>query len=98
MNESINDYIRNYPFLQYLKEDKSRYTHAKDAGYDDPDDLFLIGDSGGFLLNIDFEDKFVNTHLFTEMADFYRKNKQYTFYQEDSIPHRQLRKREEWKT
>ena len=97
MNESINDYIRNYPFLQYLKEDKSRYTHAKDAGYDDPDDLFLIGDSGGFLLNIDFEDKFVNTHLFTEMADFYRKNKQYTFYQEDSIPHRQLRKREEYR-
>ena len=48
-----------------------------------------------FLLNIDYEDKFVNTHLFTEMADFYRKNKQYTFYQEDSIPHRQLRKREE---
>ena len=97
MNESINDYIRNYPFLQYLKEDKSRYTHAKDAGYDDPDDLFLIGDSGGFLLNIDFEDKFVNTYLFTEMADFYRKNKQYTFYQEDSIPHRQLRKREEYR-
>ena len=97
MNESINDYIRNYPFLQYLKEDKSRYTHAKDAGYDDPDDLFLIGDSGGFLLNIDYEDKFVNTHLFTEMADFYRKNKQYTFYQEDSIPHRQLRKREEYR-
>ena len=97
MNESINDYIKNYPFLQYLKEDKSRYTHAKDAGYDDPDDLFLIGDSGGFLLNIDYEDKFVNTHLFTEMADFYRKNKQYTFYQEDSIPHRQLRKREEYR-
>ena len=97
MNESVEDYIRNYPFLQYIKEDKSHYTHAKDAGYDDPDDLFLIGESGGFLLNINPEDRFVNTHLFTEMADFYRKNKQYTFYKEDSIPHRQLRKREEYR-
>ena len=97
MEINVEDYIRDHPFLQYIREDKSRYTHAKDAGYDDPDDLFLIGDSGGFLLNIDYEDKFVNTHLFTEMADFYRKNKQYTFYQEDSIPHRQLRKREEYR-
>ncbi|MBO7693029.1 MAG: hypothetical protein J6Y28_09630 [Acholeplasmatales bacterium] len=97
MNESLEDYIKNYPFLQYINEDKSRYKHAKDAGYDDPDDLFLIGDSGGFLLNINPEDKFVNTHLFTEMADFYRANKTFTFYKEDSIPHRQLRKREEYR-
>ena len=94
---AVEEYIRTYPFLQYIREDKSRYTHAKDAGYDDPDDLFLIGDSGGFLLNINEGDKFVNTHLLTEMADFYRKNKQYTYYKEDSIPHRQLRKREEYR-
>lgn len=94
---AVDEYIRTYPFLQYIREDKSRYTHAKDAGYDDPDDLFLIGDSGGFLLNINEGDKFVNTHLLTEMADFYRKNKQYTYYKEDSIPHRQLRKREEYR-
>ena len=43
----------------------------------DPNDLFLIGDSGGFLLNINDGDKFVNTHLLTESADFYRQNKQY---------------------
>ena len=97
MNNSVEEYIRQYPFLQYIKEDKSHYTHAKDAGYDDPDDLFLIGDSGGFLLNINEGDYFVNTHLFTEMADFYRKNKVYTFYKEDTIPHRQLRKREEYR-
>lgn len=89
--------IRTYPFLNYIKEDKSRYIHAKDAGFDDPDDLFLIGDSGGFLLNINIGDKFVNTHLLTEMADFYRKNKKYTNFKEDSIPHRQLRKREEYR-
>lgn len=97
MNNSVEEYIRTYPFLQYIKEDKSQYTHAKDAGYDDPDDLFLIGDSGGFLLNINEGDYFVNTHLFTEMADFYRKNKVYTYYKEDTIPHRQLRKREEYR-
>lgn len=59
--------------------------------------MFLIGESGGFLLNIQPGDKFVNTHLFTEAADFYRKNKQYTFYKVDSIPHRQFRKREEYR-
>lgn len=91
------EYIQSYPFLQYIKEDKSHYTHAKDAGFDDPDDLFLIGDSGGFLLNINEGDYFVNTHLFTEMADFYKQNKQYTFFKEDSIPFRQLRKREEYR-
>ena len=94
---SIEAYIKDYPFLQYIREDKSHYTHAKDAGYDDPDDLFLIGESGGFLLNINEGDRFVNTHLFTEMADFYRKHKQYTLFKEDSIPHRQLRKREEYR-
>jgi len=94
---SVDEYIRTYPFLQYVREDKSHYKHAKDAGYDDPDDLFLIGDSGGFLLNINPGDKFVNTHLFTQMADFYRANRTYTRYKEDSIPHRQLRKREEYR-
>lgn len=97
MNNSLEEYINSYPFLQYIREDKSHYKHAKDAGFDDPDDLFLIGDSGGFLLNINEDDKFVNTHLFTESADFYRENKVFTFYKEDSIPHRQWRKREEYR-
>lgn len=94
---SIEEFIRTYPFLEYINEDKSHYKHAKDEGFDDPDDLFLIGDSGGFLLNIQPGDKFVNTYLFTEMADFYRKYKKYTNYKEDSIPHRQFRKREEYR-
>ena len=99
MEINVEDYIRDYPFLQYIMEDKSRYTHAKDAGYDDPNDCFLIGDSGGFLMNINPNDKFVNTHLFTEMADFYLSNKdhKYTFLKEDTIPHRQFRKREEYR-
>ena len=97
MDNSVEEYIKNYPFLQYINEDKSHYKHAKDVGYNDPDDLFLIGDSGGFLLNINKYDHFVNVHLFSEMADFYRKHKVYTFFKEDSIPHRQLRKREEYR-
>ena len=97
MNNTLEEYIRNYPFLQYINEDKSHYKHAKDAGYNDPDDLFLIGDSGGFLMNIQPGDRFVNTHLFTEMADMFRKEKRYTYFKEDSIPHRQLRKREEYR-
>lgn len=94
-NRTIEEVINDYPFLNYINEDKIGYKHAKDVGYKDPDDLFLIGESGGFLLNIQPGDRFVNTHLFTEMADFYRKNKCYTFYKVDSIPHRQLRKREQ---
>ena len=97
MEQTEEKYIKEYPFLNYINEDKSHYKHAKDAGYDDPDDLFLIGDSGGFLLNIQPGDKFVNTHLFTESADFYRKNKCYTFFKTDSVPHRQFRKREEYR-
>ena len=97
MEVNVEDYIRDYPFLNYIMEDKSRYTHAKDAGYDDPNDAFLIGDSGGFLMNINADDKFVNTYLFTEMADFFIKNKKYTFLKEDTIPHRQFRKREEYR-
>ena len=75
LESNVESTIKNYPFLNYINEDKSHYKHAKDVGYDDPDDLFLIGDSGGFLLNIQPGDKFINTYLFTEMADFYRKNK-----------------------
>ena len=97
MEQTEEKYIKEYPFLNYINEEKSHYKHAKDSGYDDPDDLFLIGDSGGFLLNIQPGDKFVNTHLFTEAADFYRKNKCYTFFKTDSVPHRQFRKREEYR-
>ena len=41
-----------YPFKQFIEEDKSRYKTATEAGYYDPHNYFLIGDSGGFLMNI----------------------------------------------
>ena len=96
-SNTVEAYINEYPFLNYINEDKLHYKHARDLGYDDPDDLFLVGESGGFLLNINPDDKFVNTHLFTEAADFYRVNKRYTNFKEDSLPHRQFRKREEYR-
>lgn len=94
---NIEKYIDEYPFRQYIFEDKSQYKRAKDLGFNDPNDLFLVGESGGFLMDIEVGDKFVNTHLLHEMADFYKANGKYTFYKEDSIPHRQLRKREEYR-
>lgn len=97
IDKPIEEVIRDYPFLNYIREDKSRYTHAKDVGYIDPNDSFLIGDSGGFLLNINADDEFIDVHLLTESADFFRANKAYSFYKEDTIPHRQFRKREEYR-
>lgn len=96
-DEIYNKFIREYPFLNYILEDKSRYKRARDVGYNDPNNLFMIGDSGGFLMDININDKFVDTHKLTEMADFHRTNNKYTFFKEDSIPHRQLRKREEYR-
>lgn len=96
-DEIDNKFIKEYPFLNYILEDKSRYKRARDVGYNDPNNLFMIGDSGGFLMDININDKFVDTHKLTEMADFHRANNKYTFFKEDSIPHRQLRKREEYR-
>lgn len=90
--------MESYPFLDYMLEDKSHYRHAKDVGYVDDDDLFLIGESGGFLLNIKPGWKFVNTELFYESAEYYKKHKGlYTNYKVDSIAHRQFRKREQYR-
>ena len=83
----------SYPFFEFINEDKSKYKTAAEAGYYDPYNNFLIGESGGFLMNIR-RGRFVNTHLFTEMADTYIKTGKYTNYKTDSIPHRQLRRRE----
>ena len=58
-----------YPFLDFINEDKSHYKHAKDLGYVDDDDLFLVGESGGFLMNIRPGYRFINTELFYEVAD-----------------------------
>ena len=81
------------PFVQYVREDKSKYTTATQAGYYDPDGDFLVGDSGGFLFNINF--KFVNTHLLRPAANYYDLHGEYTDKPEDSPPHRRFRVQEE---
>ena len=84
-----------YPFLEYIEElDKEKnYKKASDCGWYDPHNNFLIGDSGGFLLNIR-PGKFINTELFNEPARIYQATGKYTQFKVDSIPHRQFRRRE----
>lgn len=84
-----------YPFLEYIEEpDKEKkYKKASDCGWYDPHNNFLIGDSGGFLLNIR-PGKFVNTELFNEAARTYQATGRYTQFKVDSIPHRQFRRKE----
>lgn len=84
-----------YPFIEYIEEpDKEKkYKKASDCGWYDPHNNFLIGDSGGFLLNIR-PGKFVNTELFNEAARTYQATGKYTQFKVDSIPHRQFRRRE----
>ena len=84
-----------YPFLEYIEEpDKEKnYKKASDCGWYDPHNHFLIGDSGGFLLNIR-PGKFINTELFNEPARTYQATGKYTQFKVDSIPHRQFRRRE----
>jgi hypothetical protein len=77
-----------YPFLEYIEEpDKEKkYKKASDCGWYDPHNNFLIGDSGGFLLNIR-PGKFVNTELFNEAARTYQATGRYTQFKVDSIHH-----------
>ena len=91
--------MNSYPFLDYIEEqDKLKhYKKASELGYYDPYDYFLIGDSGGFLMNIDANAKFINTELFQEVGLYFDKHKKYTSYKVDSIPHRQFRRREQYR-
>ena len=91
--------MNEYPFLNYIeKKDKLKhYKKASELGYYDPYDYFIIGDSGGFLMNIDADAKFINTELFQEVGLYFDKHKKYTNYKVDSIPHRQFRRREQYR-
>lgn len=61
------------PYIDYYLEDKSKYPklntcliNDKDYWKDDDND-FLLGESGGVLMNMDFV--FINTKVFCEVAD-----------------------------
>ncbi len=71
---------KTLPFIEYINSDKSIYPHSKNIidkrtgrNWIDKDDDFLIGNSGGFLLNWNF--KFIDTHFFSNAARVYNENK-----------------------
>lgn len=67
----------NNSFINYCREDKSQYKPITSVGFDDPDNDFLLGNSGGLLMKIDFV--FVNTHVYSEVATHFRKHGVYSF-------------------
>lgn len=64
------------PYIDYVYSDKSGYPSAVSAGYKDDDNDYLVGNSGGFLMKIDF--MFIGTKAFCEVADYYTQNGTYT--------------------
>lgn len=73
------------PFIDYLCEDKSKYPKAsKDISYItnkplyDPDNDFLIGNSGGILMNIDFI--VINIERLSKAADTFDEYGTYCDY------------------
>ena len=77
------------PFIDYILEDKESYKPLSssicrftDKPWIDRDNDFLIGESGGVLMKIDFV--FVGTEIFSRVADFYEKHGCYCLEQDDS--------------
>lgn len=77
------------PFIDYIVEDKSIYKPLSSTicrftnkPWIDRDGDFLIGDSGGILMKIDFV--FVGTEIFSKVADFYDKHGCYCLEPDDS--------------
>ena len=72
INEDKSRYIKARDFRIDVNDPKKNSHTVPDSywethdysTYVDDDDLFLVGESGGFLLNINSEDRFVNTELF----------------------------------
>lgn len=80
-------------FLEFINEDKSKYPKANDNDFFDPDEDFLIGESGGFLFNMDFI--LINTDEFREMAIKFERDGKYIDYEVDSPEYEKIRIREE---
>jgi len=78
-----------HPYIEWYNEDKSRYTKAGDTinpktgrKYVDADDDFLIGDSGGFLMNENFV--LVNTQVFKTTGKVFEETGSYLSAKIDS--------------
>lgn len=77
------------PFIDYILEDKESYKPLSSSicrftgkSWIDRDNDFLIGESGGVLMKIDFV--FVSTEIFSRVADFYEKHGCYCLEPDDS--------------
>lgn len=77
------------PFIDYILEDKESYKPLSSSicrftgkPWIDRDNDFLIGESGGVLMKIDFV--FVGTEIFSHVADFYEKHGCYCLEPDDS--------------
>lgn len=77
------------PFIDYILEDKESYKPLSSSicrftgkSWIDRDNDFLIGESGGVLMKIDFV--FVGTEIFSHVADFYEKHGCYCLEPDDS--------------
>ena len=64
-----------YEFFKFIGEDKTKYPSARSKGYTDKDNDFLVGESGGLLMNISFI--FVNTYVFSEVARHFEEHGYY---------------------
>ena len=77
------------PFIDYILEDKESYKPLSSSicrftgkPWIDRDNDFLIGESGGVLMKIDFV--FVGTEIFSRVANFYEKHGCYCLEPDDS--------------
>lgn len=77
------------PFIDYILEDKESYKPLSSSicrftgkPWIDRDNDFLIGESGGVLMKIDFV--FVGTEIFSRVADFHEKHGCYCLEPNDS--------------
>lgn len=77
------------PFIDYILEDKESYKPLSSSicrftgkPWIDRDNDFLIGESGGVLMKIDFI--FVGTEIFSRVAEFYEKHGCYCLEPDDS--------------
>lgn len=85
------DPIKGLPFINYYLEPKEGYKKAS-LDFVDLDDDFLIGSSGGILMNMDFI--FIDTKVFSEVAEHYNKYKRYCDYKPNTIEYKDFWKRE----
>lgn len=87
------------PFIDYLCEDKSKYPKASDGisyitnkPLYDPDNDFLIGNSGGILMNIDFI--VINIERLSKAADTFDEYGTYCDYDPSTLAYESFWQRE----